>query len=64
MVRAYFPQSFPNSITTNTNYTPEGELPGSTPAFNDEAYVNSGDRGSSAYVSGGQRGKVDYEDII
>lgn len=64
MVRAFFPQGRNNDIVTNTNNPPQGEISPGIPVFNDESYVDSGQRGSSAYVDSGQRGKVDYEDLI
>jgi len=66
LVRAFFPQGRNSNISSNTNYPPQGEIlgGGGVPTFNDEEYVNSGQRGSSAYVNSGQRGKVDYEDLI
>jgi len=66
MVRSFSPQGKNGSIVTNTNYPPQDftSSGGGVSTFNDEAYENGGDRGSSSYVSGGDKGKVDYMGVI
>ncbi len=68
MVRAFYPQGRNGSIVANTNFPPQNSSSGSggggVNTFNDEAYVNGGQRGSVKYVFGGDSGKVDYMDVI
>lgn len=43
MVRAYLPQSFPHSISTNSNYAPQGqEIEGVTPSGEGMQYETLG----------------------
>jgi hypothetical protein len=60
MVRAYFPQSFPNDLETNTDYPPQGsEIGGGPTSVDNELHEESGGVfGNLIYNDGSESGNV------
>ena len=64
MVLAYFPQRFNGSITANTNYPPQNEIPGAEPTFDDEDFFIGAERDSTQFLLDAERNSVDFELVL
>lgn len=64
MVRAYFPQSFPNALVTNTNTPPQGSgIGGGVPVTSNELHEeSSGVFGNLIYNDGVETGNVKIDE--